>query len=171
MNIFDYLFTDTSKTQTPAEAQANIASLSSQLASQTDQQLAAGTITPAQAQSNYNVIANDQFTDPGAAAADAFISGLNPFASADPSGTGAGIGTVLQDVFILAAIGAALWLFFKFGGAGFLKSSAKKNKRYAWGIAGAAVLLVWLIYSQFKKTESDTTSTLTGLQQSIASLI
>jgi len=172
MNLFDYLFTDTSKTQTPAQAQANIAALSGQLAAQTDQQLAAGTITPAQAAANYAVIAGDQFTDPGAAANAAFFSGLNPFSSADPNNpNGAGIGSIFTDLFVLAAAGAAIWAFFNFGGVGFLKSLAKKSKWYAAGLAGAAVLLAWWIYSRFKKTATDTQQTVNGVASSFTSLL
>lgn len=171
MGLFDYFFTDTSKTQTPAEAQANISSLSAQLKTQTDQRLSNGDITPAQAQATYNVIAGDQFTDPGAAASDAFFSGLNPFSSANPDGTGAGVGSVITDVFILGAIGAALWAFFKFGGTGLLKTLTKKNKWFVAGIAGAAVLLTWFIYSRFKKTATDTSQTVQGVAASWTSLI
>lgn len=172
MSFFDYWFTDTSKTQTPAEAQANINRLSDQLSQQTGQRLASGDITAAQAQHTLGVIQADQFTDPGAAASDAFYSGLNPFSSADPSNpNGAGIGSIFTDLFVLAAAGAGIWAFFKFDGAGVLKSLAKKSKWYVVGIAGAVVFLLWFIYSRVKKTASDTQDVATGVSHSFTSLL
>jgi hypothetical protein len=81
-----------------------------------------------------------------------------------------GIADLLKDLFVIGAIGGALWAFFNFGGTGLLKSLAKKNKYYVLGIAGAAGLLAWFIYKQFKKTSSDASSTASGLADSIKQL-
>lgn len=81
-----------------------------------------------------------------------------------------GIGSVFKDLFVLGAIGAAFWAFFNFGGTGLLKSLAKKSKWYVVGIVGAAALLLYAIYSEFKKTASDTQSTAAGVASGLAAL-
>jgi hypothetical protein len=171
-NIFDWVFTDTSKTQTPAEAQANYSRLQGQLATQDAERAAAGTISPSQFATNEALANSGPLEDPGAAASSSFWKSIT-FQNDpnDPNGNQPGVGSVIVDVFVIGAIGAALWAFFKFGGTGFLKTLTKKSKYAVWGIAGAAVLLLWLIYSRFKKTASDTTSTVNGVTDSIKSLI
>jgi hypothetical protein len=168
--FFDWLFIPSTQ-QTPAEAQANYSRLQNELAAQDSARLAAGTISPTVYAQNQKLAQAAPLEDPGAAATDAFYSGLNPFSSADPNGTGAGVGTVLKDLFILGVIGAGIWAFLKFGGTGFLKTLTKKSKWYVAGIAGAAVLLLWFIYSRFKHTATDTQQVVTGVSSSFASLI
>lgn len=82
-----------------------------------------------------------------------------------------GIGSVLKDVFTIAAIGGVVWAFFTFGGVGFLKSLAKKSKWYAVGIAGAVGILFWFVYKKFKQTAADTQSTVAGVTDSINTLL
>ncbi len=171
-NFFDWLFTDTSKTQTPAEAQANYSRLQDELRAQDAARAAAGTISPSQYATNENLANSGPLEDPGSAAASSFWKSIT-FQNDpnDPNGNRPGIGSVIVDVFVIGLIGAGLWAFFKFGGTGFLKTLAKKSKWYAVGIVGAAVLLLWFIYSRFKKTASDTTSTVNGVTSSISSLL
>ncbi len=166
-NFFDWLYTDTSKTQTPAEAQANTTRLQDQLRAQTDARVAAGTIDASTAVTNYRLANQGPLEDPGSAAADSFFKNLTFQTDPNDPNPTPGIGSVIRDVFILGAIGGGLYAFFKFGGTGLLKTLAKKNKWIVVGIAGAAALLAWLIYSQFKKTANDTASTAQGLSDSI----
>ena len=73
--------------------------------------------------------------------------------------SGPGIGSLLTDLLVLGAIGGAIWALTKFGGLKLLKSLAGKNKYAPWAIGGAAILLVFFVYSRFKKTASDAQST------------
>lgn len=90
--------------------------------------------------------------------------------SPDSTNNAPGIGSVVSDVLILGAIGGALWLFFEFGGVQGLGSLTRKNKNYLWLILGGAALLGYLVYTQIKKTESDATSTASGIQSGLAAL-
>lgn len=106
MNIFDYLFTDTSKTQTYDEAQANYSRLQQQFQAQH------GSLDPAIA---------GTLEDPGSAAGGQLLYTLTHglFGTGDPNedpNSGTGFGALLKDVLILAAIGAAIYLFVKLGG-------------------------------------------------------
>lgn len=170
-NFFDWLFIPSSQ-QTLAEAQANYSRLQGQLAAQDASRAAAGTISPSQFATNEALANSGPLEDPGSAAASSFWKSIT-FQNdpTDPNANQPGVGSVIIDVFVLAVIGAAGWAFFKFGGTGFLKTLTKKSKWYVVGIAGAAVLLVWWIYSRFKKTASDTTSTVNGVTSSISSLL
>jgi hypothetical protein len=171
-NFFDFLFTNTDTTQTPAQAQANYSRLQGQLAAQDAARAAAGTISPAQYATNEALANAGPLQDPGSAAASTFWKAITfQKDPTDPNANQPGIGSVLIDVFVIGVIGAALWAFFKFGGTGYLKTLTKKSKYAVWGIAGAAVLLLWFIYSRFKKTASDTTSTVNGVTSSISSLL
>jgi hypothetical protein len=100
MALFDWLFTDTSKAQTPAEADANYARLQAQLESQ-------GTPLGANA---------GTLEDPGTAAASTFFQNLNPFASDSNAPAAPGLSSLVKDVLVLAAIAGAIYLFVKLGG-------------------------------------------------------
>jgi hypothetical protein len=154
MSLFDWIFTDTSKTQTIDEANANYKRLQDDLVAQGKPLGAnAGTLQ-----------------DPGSAAADSFWKALTFQSDPNDPNPSAGIGSVIMDVLVIAVVGAGIWAFFKFGGTGLLKTLAKKNKWYAAGIVGGAILLLWFIYSQFKKTASDTASTVSGVADGLEAL-
>ena len=107
----DWLFTDTSKTQTFAEAQANYNSLQKQL--------------DAQGGSS----AGGPLQDPGAAADSAALNSLTfgVLGTADPNAdpnASTGVGSLVTDLIVLAAIGAAIWLFIELGGINQIKKLA-----------------------------------------------
>lgn len=168
-SFFDWLFTDTSKTQTPAEAQANYANQQAQLAAQTNTQIAAGTLDPnsQHAQQNLALSNAGPLEDPGAAAADTFYSSIGTGGTA---GSGAGVGSVLTDVLVIGSIGAGIWAFFEFGGVNFLKSLAAKSKWWVVGIVGAVALLAYIVYEELNKTESDATSVWSGVTAGLSAL-
>lgn len=67
-----------------------------------------------------------------------------------------GLGAIIKDLFVLAVIGGALWVFFNFGGYAFLK---KLSGKYSWmpaALALSAVVLAVVIYNRVKKTGTDT---------------
>lgn len=172
-SFFNWLFTDTSKTQTPAEAQANIANQQAQLQAQTQAQIAAGTLDPnsQHAQQNEALYSTNQYIDPGQAASDTFLSSIGSGGGTSNSGGNTpGIGSVLTDVFVIGAIGAGIWAFFEFGGVNFLKSLAAKSKWWVVGIVGAVALLAWWIYSEAQKTASDASSTWQGITAGLSAL-
>lgn len=117
MNILssftDWLFTDTSKTQTASQQQANIDRLNGILDSQ-------GKPRPAD---------GGNFLDPGAAADSAFLNSVSFGTFGDAGnqpdgGNSTGVGALLKDVLILAAIAGAIYLFVKLGGIEKLKRLA-----------------------------------------------
>lgn len=170
-SIFDWLFASGSdKTQSAAEQQTAITNLQGQLGQQTDQRIAAGTLDPnsQEAATNYALANTPQYIDPGQAAYQTFTSSIGT--GGDSTTNGPGIGSVLTDVFVIGAIGAGIWAFFEFGGVGLLKSLAAKSKWWVVGIVGAVILLAWFIYSQFQKTATDTSSTVSGVEAGLSAL-
>lgn len=110
--ITDYFTTDTSKTQTFNEAQANTARLNQLLADQ-------------------GRGGQQTLDDPGAAANSAFLASLTGgvLGTPDPNDAEAGknstgFAAVFKDVLILVAIGGAIYLFVKLGGIEKLKRLA-----------------------------------------------
>ena len=137
------------------ESAANIAAQEARLRTQTDARLAAGTITQAQADANY-ALAGQSLDSQNSAAAGGFFSGLTDvFTGNTASGSsGPGLGALFKDVFIVAIIGGAIWLFVSFGGFAFLKGYSK-TKYGVWVIIGGALLVVWGLWAALKKTSTD----------------
>jgi hypothetical protein len=66
-----------------------------------------------------------------------------------------GLGALLKDVFLLAAIGAAVWAFNAFGGLAWLKEKSGKVKWLPWAIVAGVVIGAWFVWSRLKKTKDD----------------
>jgi hypothetical protein len=101
-SISDYLFTDTSKTQTFDEALANTARL------------------------NDLVGTNVTLQDPGSASVDAALNSatfgiLGDAGNQPDGGNPTGVAALVKDVLILAFIGGAIYLFVKLGGINQIK--------------------------------------------------
>lgn len=74
------------------------------------------------------------------------------------------------DVFSLAFIGGVIWLLLEFGGMNFITKFVKRGKYYLWGTVLVGALLVYFIYSEFKKTASDASSTASQVSDFVKNL-
>ena len=115
------------------------------------------------ADSTWGTVQQDQITG----------STLNLVATGDANAAAASAsqgdwGNVLMDVAILGAIVGGLWFFFKVGGGNYLK--AKSNKKTLPWILAVGAIVAYLVYAQFKKTASDTTSATNNFTSSFKSV-
>jgi len=144
--------------QTQAEADANLHAQQQDLRDQIAYQKENGTYnrTPEQQAADAALLGQTagRTTD---AALSGFGSGLGALftgSKADGS-SGPGAGAVVKDLFILAAIGGALWAFVKFGGAKSAGAAAKRVKLGWVGVIGIGALALLILWNLTKKTASD----------------